>query len=243
MHTKRNVGVILLAGLLLAGCATMGADGFAEDNNDPFEGANRVVFDVTLAVDRAVAKPVATAYRDVLPVEVRDMVRNFLNNLKSPVIFANDILQGEADRAGVTFVRAIVNTGIGLGGLFEVAEEWGYEGHSEDFGQTLAVWGVGEGPYLMIPLLGPSNPRDLVGRGIDSIFDPLSYVQWGDESYVPYVRAGVDIIDLRSRNIETLDDVERTSADFYGAARSLYRQSRENEINNGMAEIEELPDF
>jgi phospholipid-binding lipoprotein MlaA len=171
------------------------------------------------------------------------MVRNFLNNLKSPVIFANDILQGEADRAGVTFVRAIVNTGIGLGGLFEVAEEWGYEGHSEDFGQTLAVWGVGEGPYLMIPLLGPSNPRDLVGRGIDSIFDPLSYVQWGDESYVPYVRAGVDIIDLRSRNIETLDDVERTSADFYGAARSLYRQSRENEINNGMAEIEELPDF
>ncbi|MEY4879142.1 MAG: hypothetical protein RJB62_611 [Pseudomonadota bacterium] len=243
MHTKRNVGVILLAGLLLAGCATMGADGFAEDNNDPFEGANRVVFDVTLAVDRAVTKPVATAYRDVLPVEVRDMVRNFLNNLKSPVIFANDILQGEADRAGVTFVRAIVNTGIGLGGLFEVAEEWGYEGHSEDFGQTLAVWGVGEGPYLMIPLLGPSNPRDLVGRGIDSIFDPLSYVQWGDESYVPYVRAGVDIIDLRSRNIETLDDVERTSADFYGAARSLYRQSRENEINNGMAEIEELPDF
>jgi phospholipid-binding lipoprotein MlaA len=233
---------LILKGFLLAGCATA----TAQNENDPIENVNRDLFAISLAVDTVVTKPVATAYRDVVPIEVRGILRNFLNNLSSPSIFANDLLQGSPDRAGTTLVRAIVNTTFGIGGFFDVAEGWGYPRHSEDFGQTLAVWGVGEGPYLMLPLLGPSNPRDLVGRGVDFFLDPLSYVQWGDEAYVPYVRTGVDVIDFRARNIYTLNDIDRTSADFYAATRSLYRQSRNNEINNGVSsaqDLEDLPDF
>ena len=136
-----------------------------------------------------------------------------------------------------------MNTSVGIGGLFEVAEGWGLPKHYEDFGQTLAVWGVGEGAYLVVPLLGPSNTRDLFGFGVDFLFDPLFYVRWGHESYVPWTRIGVHLIDLRSRTIETVDDIERTSADFYAATRGLYRQNRNNAINNGVIEVEDLPDF
>jgi phospholipid-binding lipoprotein MlaA len=166
-----------------------------------------------------------------------------LDNLSSPVVFTNDVLQGEPERAGTTLARAIVNTSVGIGGLFEVAEGWGLPKHREDFGQTLAVWGVGEGAYLIVPLLGPSNTRDLFGFGVDFIIDPLFHVRWGNKRYIPWTRFGVNLIDLRSRNIETVDDVERTSADFYAATRGLYRQNRINEINNGVIDVEELPDF
>ena len=233
-------GAVLLAGHLLTGCATANFD---DPDNDPFEETNRQLFEVTLAVDRAVMRPVATAYRDTLPTGLQDMVRNFLDNLSSPSVFANDILQGDPERAGVTLARAVVNTSIGVGGLFDVAQDWGLPKHREDFGQTLAVWGVGEGPYLVIPLLGPSNPRDLVGRGVDLFLDPVSYVDWGDHGYVPWVRVAVDQIDFRARALQQVEDIERTSADFYAASRSLYRQNRQNAINNGELEVEELPDF
>ena len=170
-------------------------------------------------------------------------VRNVLNNLGSIRTFANDILQGEATRAGTTLVRFVVNSTIGFGGLFEVAEDYGYPRHFEDFGQTLAVWGIGEGPYLFVPLLGPSTPRDLTGSVVDFFFDPFTYVQWGDESYVPYVRTGLVYLELRSSNIQTLDDIEASSADFYTSLRGLYRQARNNEIRNGAQEIDDLPNF
>jgi phospholipid-binding lipoprotein MlaA len=137
----------------------------------------------------------------------------------------------------------VVNTTVGVGGIIDVADRWGLPRHREDFGQTLARLGIGEGPYLFIPLFGPANPRDLFGYGTDLFFQPLTYVQWGDESYVPYVRYGIDLLDLRARNIETLDEIEQTSLDYYASVRSLYRQSRNNEINNGAAAIEDLPDF
>jgi phospholipid-binding lipoprotein MlaA len=179
----------------------------------------------------------------VFPQPLRNGVRNFLNNLDSPVILTNDLLQGEFSRARITLVRTVVNTTVGIGGLFDVADKWGYPRHREDFGQTLATFGIGEGPYLFIPLFGPANPRDLFGYGTDTFFQPLTYVQWGDQSYIPYVRYGVDLIDLRERNIETLDEIEQTSLDYYASVRSLYRQSRNNEINNGAAAVEDLPDF
>jgi phospholipid-binding lipoprotein MlaA len=235
-----NFSVILLMSLALASCATAGAD---PNQNDPFESTNRALFEATLAFDKTITRPLAVGYRDVLPQDARIVVRNFLDNLNSPVIFVNDVLQAEPDRAGTTFARAVVNTTVGVGGLFEVAEGWGLPQHREDFGQTLAVWGIGEGPYLMIPLLGPSNARDLVGRGVDFVMDPLFHVRWGEYWYVPWVRYSVDIIDLRSRAIEQIDNVERTSADFYGATRSLYRQNRTDAINNGAVTAEELPGF
>jgi phospholipid-binding lipoprotein MlaA len=237
-----SVFFVLLTVLVLAGCATRPMEG-PQDINDPLEGFNRGMFRVTLAVDKAVLRPTAIVYRDVVPEPARDGVRNFLNNLNSPAIFANDLLQGNTDRALVTFYRVGINSTFGIGGLIDVADKLGYRRHSEDFGQTLAVYGVGEGAYLFVPLIGPSNPRDLFGWAVDFLFDPLTYVQWGDQWILPYARVGLDITDLRARNIETLDELEAMSLDYYASVRSLYRQSRNNEIRNGATAVEDLPDF
>jgi len=243
MKALRAVVAAILVGVFLTGCASTRAVEGPQEINDPFERFNRAMFNTTLAIDRVVLRPTAIVYRAVFPQPIRDSVRNFLNNLDSPVIFTNDLLQGELARAKITLVRTIVNTTVGIGGLFDVADRWGFPRHREDFGQTLATLGIGEGPYLFIPLFGPANPRDLFGYGTDLFFQPLTYVQWGDEWYVPYVRSGVDLVDLRARNIETLDEIEQTSLDYYASVRSLYRQSRNNEISNGASAVEDLPDF
>jgi phospholipid-binding lipoprotein MlaA len=241
MRAIRAILPLAIFCLLLAGCASTAPGGLME--NDPLEGVNRVMFNVTIKADEVVLRPTALVYRRVVPQTVRESFRNFLNNLHSPVVFANDVLQGEIDRAGTTALRAGINTIFGIGGLLDVAGRWGYLRHSEDFGQTLAVYGVGEGPYLFIPLLGPGNPRDLIGYIVDFAFDPLTYVQWGNEIWVPYTRFGLDYLDVRERNIETLDEIELNSLDYYASVRSLYRQTRANEIRNGATEIEDLPDF
>jgi phospholipid-binding lipoprotein MlaA len=243
MKALRTIVTAMLVGVLLTGCASTRAVEGPQEINDPFEPFNRAMFNTTLAIDKVLLRPTAIVYRAVFPQPVRNGLRNFLNNLDSPVILTNDILQGEFGRARNTLVRTVVNTTVGIGGLFDVADKWGYPRHREDFGQTLATFGIGEGPYLFIPLFGPANPRDLFGYGTDLFFQPLTYVQWGDQSYIPYVRSGVDLIDLRERNVETLDEIEQTSLDYYASVRSLYRQSRNNEINNGAAAVEDLPDF
>ncbi len=216
----------------------------ADDTNDPFEGTNRFFFDVNQFFDRILLRPISIGYRAVVPDFARDGVRNFMNNLNSPVIFTNDLLQGEGDRAGTTLLRFGINSTIGIGGLFDVAKELGHPYHDEDFGQTLAVWGVDEGPYFYFPLMGPSTARDFTGFVVDRGFDPLTYVNWGDDDleYVPIARTVLNVIDLRSRNIETLDDIERSSVDYYASIRSLYRQSRADAIRNG-APSQDLPDF
>jgi phospholipid-binding lipoprotein MlaA len=243
MNLFKALILAAMAGVMLSGCASMSATEGPQAINDPFEGFNRVSFDTTLALDRAILRPTALAYRQVFPAFLRDSVRNFLNNLDSPIILANDVLQGEVNRAGDTLIRVGVNSTLGLGGLVDVAKRWGYMRHSEDFGQTLAVYGVGEGPYLFVPLLGPGNPRDVVGWGVDLAFDPLTYAQWREKTLWQFGRTGVDFVDLRARNIETLDEIEKTSLDFYASVRSLYRQSRNNEIRNGATEVQDLPDF
>ncbi len=243
MKALRALFAAVLVGVFLTGCASTRMAEGPQEINDPFEPFNRLMFNTTLAIDKVVLRPTAIVYRAVFPQPIRDSVRNFLNNLDSPIIFTNDLLQGELARAKITFVRTVVNTTVGIGGLFDVADRWGFPRHREDFGQTLATLGIGEGPYLFIPLFGPANPRDLFGYGTDLFFQPLTYVQWGEEWYVPYVRSGVDLIDLRARNIETLDEIEQTSLDYYASVRSLYRQSRNNEINNGASAVEDLPDF
>lgn len=213
------------------------------DVNDPFEGVNRVFFDVNDALDGVILRPIAIAYRSVVPEYGRQRVRNVLQNVDSPVIFVNDVLQGEGDRAGTTFMRFVINTTLGVAGIWDVATDWGYPQHDEDFGQTLGVWGIEEGPYFYLPLLGPSNPRDSVGRVVDMGFDPLTYVQWGDDNeWIPVARIALNIIDVRSRNIETLDEIERSSVDYYASIRSLYRQVRNDAIRNGELGSD-LPDF
>lgn len=238
-------GIVLM--LALGGCVTpeksLNLPGGLED---PFEGYNRAVFDFNLAADRVVLRPVAIGYRYVVPRPVRVGVRNVLDNLDTPVILTNDLLQGELDRAGITLARFGINSTLGIGGIFDWAEDWGLPRHEEDFGQTLAVWGVGHGPYTVIPLLGPASVRDGFGRVVDIAADPLTWVEYGETwDWAPYTRYGLRIVEQRERSIETFDDLERTSIDFYAAARSFYAQQRAGLIANGEAGggVPDLPDL
>lgn len=235
--------------LLLAGCATRPDANDApavaayEEANDPIEPLNRYFFELNNFLDIIVLRPSAEIYDGILPTIAKDSVRNFLDNLRSPVILANDVLQGEWDRAGTTTSRFGINTTVGVLGLRDPATGWGHQRHGEDFGQTLAVYGVSEGPYFFAPLLGPAPPRDLAGFGVDLLFDPLTYILWDEGYTIPVARFVLNGIDLRARNLDTLDEIERTSIDYYAAIRSLYRQSRKDEIQNGVTDLDALPDI
>lgn len=238
-------GILKVAGaaiaLVLAGCAGVEDPSGA---NDPYESFNRQVFDFNHRVDRAVIKPVAEAYVQAVPEPARDTVHNFLVNLDLPITFANDVLQGNAERGSETFLRFTVNTTIGLGGLMDVAtNEFHWPFHTEDFGQTLAVWGVAEGPYLVLPIVGPDPPRDAAGQVVDIAFDPMTYIDLREKFFWSAGRSVLEGIDLRSRNLESLDSIERQSVDFYASVRSLYRQNRNNEIRNGAPDLSNLPNL
>ena len=245
----RRLIVFLAALTLVAGGASQpkptsdgwsGSDDleFAEidTENDPLELLNRFTFAFNLALDTMVFQPVAAAYRFFLPAEVRNSVRNTVRNLRSPLIFINDVLQGELERAETTLVRFLMNSTIGVLGLFDVAADMGYPYHNEDFGQTLGAHGMGEGFYLVLPILGPSNPRDGIGILVDFYLDPMVYAaEAADIEDLLLARTVAEGIDTRARNIETIEDLKRDSIDFYARVRSLYRQSRVNDINNGEA--------
>jgi len=255
MQAKVNVlgwslrGFLLLGALALAACATkpdpnnpQAVQAFAE-TNDPIEPLNRYFFELNRFFDTILIKPVATWYQGVLPRPVRNGVRNFFDNLRSPVILGNDMLQGEWDRAGTTTKRFGINSTVGVLGLFDPAESWGLPQHGEDFGQTLATWGMEEGPYLYLPILGPTPPRDLAGFIVDQLMDPLTWIVETPPYTIPVTRFVLNGVDLRARNLDTLDNIERTSVDYYATMRSLYRQMRRNEIANGHIDNDELPDI
>jgi phospholipid-binding lipoprotein MlaA len=219
----------------LAQAATIEA---SDDTNDPYENTNRAIFGFNQSVDRAVLVPVANAYRAVIPDPFRDMIHDFLQNLNSPIIFANDVLQGQAGLAGETFGRALLNTTVGFGGLIDVAGKLGVPYHTNDLGITLATWGVSPGPYLMLPVLGPSNPRDLFGDIADGFGDPGNIVAADHQRiWATFVRTAVSGIDERSRNIESLAEIERTSLDFYATVRSLARQRRAAQIRHQKEDV------
>jgi len=232
----------LLLGSTLAGCAsTTNPDSIAQ--NDPYEPTNRKIFELNQSLDKNVARPVAVFYNRAVPEPFRLGVHNVLANMDKPVTFANDVLQGNPSRALQTFGRTLTNTTLGLGGLMDVATWMGIPDHTEDFGQTLGVWGVPEGPYFVAPALGPAPPRDLGGRVVDYGFDPFTYIRFDGYKTLGYTRAGLGVLDLRARNVDTLDAIERTSVDYYATQRSLYRQYRNSEIHNGKPDTENLPDL
>lgn len=205
-----------------------------EQNNDPLEPMNRGIFIANGLFDMAVLRPVAVAYRFVLPQPVRTGVRNVLGNLRAPTILANDLMQGEVTRAGRTGARFVINSTLGLGGIIDVAEwQFGIRGHTEDFGQTLAVWGVPEGHYLYAPVLGPTNSRDLLGFGVDAVLSPWFWFGQGAAvEALRYSRSGMAVVDAREGVLDTLDEIGRSSLDPYATIRSAYRQRRNAEIAN-----------
>jgi phospholipid-binding lipoprotein MlaA len=219
-----------------------------EDPDDPLEPLNRGIFQFNRVLDGLVLEPAAIMYRAATPQFFRTGVSNFLANLTTPVVLANDLLQGEFERAELTLGRFMMNTILGVGGVIDVGGKLGMpDRHYEDFGQTLAVYGVGSGPFLMLPLLGPSNGRDAVGRVVDFAFDPLSVMDVADvglvSTEVGLARRGAELLSFREANIEEIDELERSSIDLYAAVRTLYRQYRANEIRNGApAEIDDIYD-
>lgn len=213
-----------------------------DDVNDPLEPINRGVFWVNELLQTWFLRPMAIAYKAFLPPGMRESVGNFLFNLGEPVTLANDLLQGEGQRAGVTVQRFLVNSTYGVAGLFDQATGLGLAKHEEDFGQTMAVWGAGEGFYLVLPLFGPSNPRDGVGKYVvDSFIDPWGYVLDDDLMMTRMVVGGVH---QYAGVTDELDQIRKTSVDYYAALRSLYRQKRAAEIRNGEGpDLPPIPDL
>ena len=206
-----------------------------QEPKDPFESINRAVFDVNLTLDRHLLEPAAQAYRFVTPSPMRTGINNVLTNLGAPLVAANDLLQGEPERATETVGRFMLNTIMGVGGVFDIGGALGMpERHSEDFGQTLATYGVPEGPYLMLPVLGSSNPRDLVGDVVDLVVNPVPSSA--------AMTAGRTVVS-REQNIEAFDELKRSSIDLYAATRTAVRQMRADEIRNGApADLDDLED-
>lgn len=210
---------------------------------DPWEGFNRKMFAFNNQFDRALMVPAAKAYRAVTHKKQRKGIRNFLDNLRTPVIFLNDVLQGDFKRAGDTIGRFAVNSTIGFGGMGDPAGRMGVAQHSEDFGQTLAVWGVDSGPYLVLPFLGPSTVRDGFGAGVDIASDPAFWIRTDPAQYFRWSRGGVNLLSVREPLIEPLADIEASSLDYYASIRSFYLQSRAREISNGKTTFDDLPDI
>ena len=209
---------------------------FGEEINDPFEDLNRDIFIFNEKLDEKLLKPAALTYRKVTPQFARTGVTNFFNNLEEIDTTINQVLQGEIKYAFNDAGRFVINSTIGLFGLIDVASKMGLERHEEDFGQTLGVWGFNSGPYIMIPFLGPSNPRDLLSRPISSFLSGTFAMEDND---VKLTLIGIDALETRER---LLDAETLIIGDKYIFVKDAYVQSREYEINNGSTENDEFLD-
>ena len=207
--------------------------GKAPQVSDPWEGMNRGTFAFNKSFDKYLLSPLAKGYRFILPVEVRTGVRNFFSNLKEPWSTINAALQGDLKNTGNSFARFCINTTVGLLGIFDVATSIGFEKQKEDFGQTLAVYGVSSGPYLVLPFLGPSTVRDAVGKIAGVIGDPVTLAlnREGKDDWL-WIGTVVKGVDFREKNLEKIDNLEATSVDFYATIKSLYQERRNRMIRN-----------
>jgi len=234
----------LALGLTAAGCTSMTT---AEDGqvvvSDPFENVNRFFFDLNQRLDRNAARPAATAYRETVPGSVRSGLHNLLDNLGGPVTVANDLLQVRLESAGIAAGRFLVNTTIGVAGIFDVATDWGMPARNRDFGETMGTYGVPPGPYLVLPFRGSTDVRDFAGNYIDGFATPLRYVRYDGRNYVGLMKSTLGSMDNRSANLASLRDIERASVDYYATTRTLYMERRARLIEDRPVRTAELPDF
>jgi phospholipid-binding lipoprotein MlaA len=226
---------ILCASALLAGCATL-PEGSKPDPRDPWERFNRTTFAFNDALDKAFLKPTAKAYVKVVPRFVRIGVSNVFTNLDTIGTVVNDVLQGKMRQAGRDSARFLLNSTVGLGGLLDPASDVGLELNDEDFGQTFGKWGVGPGPYVMLPFLGPATTRDFFGRLIDQFTYPVTYLE--DDS-TRYIIRGVSLIDMRAGLLDLEPQLER-AYDRYAFVRNAWLQRREFQVTDGEIDDSEL---
>jgi phospholipid-binding lipoprotein MlaA len=256
--TRAHNFLMILAVLLVSSaCATRPhADNYEavqeyERNNDPLEPMNRVIFQANVIGDKIILRPLVKGYNAVVPDPARQGVTNFLANLWEPWTAINQLLQGKPDDAAGAVGRFLVNSTVGIGGLVDVATDWGLERTEEDFGQTLGVWGMGEGPYIVLPFFGPSNPRDTLGLAGDFYGDPVGWAinsaDVGKNFFLgvgllSYIHFGADAFDKRARYDSVFDDLY-DSPDPYALARSAFRQKRDFEISDGETDTSEEDDL
>ena len=242
MSSKRIKTIVYTVALVLA----FSSHAFASEKytaNECFEKFSRGTLKFNQALDKAIFKPVAKGYR-ALPVPIRTGSSNFIENLRSLLTFSNNVLQGDLKGAGNTAGRFAINTTVGILGVFDPASKMGFEKKSrEDFGQTLGVWGADTGCYFVLPVLGPTTARDALGMVGNVFIDPVYQLTHGAETDIIvgnenvgehnyYIYKGADAVDFRSKNIESIDSLEKNSIDFYASVKSLYLQNRAQKISN-----------
>ena len=241
MRKFRVIWALALA-LMAAGCATRAEDGHVLVS-DPFENVNRFFFDLNQRLDRNAGRPAATAYRETVPGSVRVSLHNVLDNLGGPVTVANSLLQARLESAGIAAGRFLVNTTVGVAGIFDVATDWGMPSRPRDFGETMGTYGVPPGPYLVLPFRGSTDVRDFAGNYIDGYVSPLRYVRYEGRNYVGLVKSTLGSINNRSNNLVTYRDIERASVDYYATMRTWYMERRARLIEDRPVRTAELPDF
>jgi len=220
--------------LIVSGCAT------TNNANDPLEGYNRVMYKINSAADTVIIKPAAKVYDAILPDPISHGVSNFFSNLNEITVILNDLLQLKFGQAFHDTGRFVLNSTVGIGGLFDVAGHAGYEKHDEDFGQTLGVWGVGPGPYLVLPIFGPRDLRDTVGLVGDYYTDPVTYVKGpGAQNAFRGVRA----VDTRANLLKAEKVLDEAALDEYSYVRDAYLQRRQNLVYDGNPPEEDFDVF
>jgi len=240
---KFALAAAVSASLFVSACASTQTRQ-AGDIYDPYESYNRAVFAFNDGVDTVVLNPLTEVYRFIVPGAFRTAIANFLDNIKSPVYLANELLQGDLDGAGLVTKRFVFNTFTGFGGIVDTASWEGMTYEPEDFGQTLAVWGVDSGPYLVLPLFGPSTMRDGFGMLGDMALDPVNWYVWNnDKDDLGMIRTGATIMTTKDQFMDLQKDLKNNSLDYYAAARSVWLQRREILIRDGQSAYDDYDAF
>jgi phospholipid-binding lipoprotein MlaA len=241
MKSIRPALCALAVSLGLSGCSAPSEESLAQ--RDPWEATNRDVFAFDFWVEHNIARPMDDGYRAVVPEPAREGVHNVTTNLHEPIVAANDALQGDGKKLARTLGRIVINSTVGLGGLIDVAAKIGIPYHDNDFGITLGQNGIAEGSYLVLPLVGPMPPRDLLGSAVDGVFEPFNYARFSGRHTFLYARSGLRVLDTVDQRRDEFESIERSSLDFYATTRNLYRQSRDARIRGEDAGTVQLPDL